>query len=134
MRYGLAATALLLACVGCGSPDEAGPGEVEESARPWHTLGATLAGCADGVDPGDRNSTVFSGDPDTVALEGPDPEIVLALTGCILDELDAPATTMAKIERTRPADGRLVETWDAYEASWTAGRSGAVEVLISKTS
>lgn len=49
---------------------------------------------------------------------------------CVLTELEAPQSVLARMSRTRALDGTQTATWDEYEASWTYHPDNGLDMII----
>lgn len=66
-------------------------------------------------------------------MEGEDPQSgLLSITevGCVLDELDIPASTIRLMDTTRALDGRQTDSWDGIKATWSYHPDNGLDVLL----
>lgn len=49
---------------------------------------------------------------------------------CVLDAVNTPDSTIAKIETTRALDGRQSDEWAGFEASWTYHPDAGLDIII----
>jgi hypothetical protein len=66
-------------------------------------------------------------------LKGEEPGSGVTTTiqlACVLSALEAPSYVTRAMESTRALDGRVTETWDGFEATWTYHPDEGLDVLI----
>lgn len=52
---------------------------------------------------------------------------------CVLTELSAPESVIARMNSTRALDGMQSATWDGFEASWTYHPDDGLDLIITQT-
>ena len=139
----LVATASILLCVAlssCGgggatsTPDEAPSDEPTTTA-----LEDASAVCADEevgnpLDPDNSKpaSTYITVEDEgqTLLVQGGDQFSTPAVGFCVLDALDAPASTTSKIEGTTAMMGRQTDEFDGYEITWSYHPDTGLDMII----
>lgn len=58
--------------------------------------------------------------------------LAIEATGCVLDELEAPDSVVAKVMDTAANQGRVTDSWGGYEASWTYRPDDGLNLIIEK--
>jgi hypothetical protein len=51
---------------------------------------------------------------------------------CVLEELDAPASTVSLVESTNSTMGRQTDSWDGFEASWSYHPDSGLDMTIEQ--
>lgn len=52
---------------------------------------------------------------------------------CVLAELDAPQSIMARMESTRALDGMQTADWSGFEATWTYHPDDGLDLILTQT-
>lgn len=71
------------------------------------------------------------GDTLTVTAVG-QPVNVNKAADCVLSELEAPDSLRAKMDETTANQGRLQDSWDGYDVSWTYHPDDGLNLIVEK--
>lgn len=100
----------------------------------WLTTDDALATAADKCEVDGAPEIVRLGDEGdslTVAASGQASQTSMA-SACVLNELDAPDSMIAKIVETSAAQGRQEDAWDSWKASWTFHPDDGLQLIVEK--
>lgn len=127
----VAVTILTVVAVTSGSddPSPAGWPPFQAEAQIESPLESAATDCATGS-LADENKTLV------IDMAGEDygsGDATVSDLGCVLDELAAPQSVVAKMDSTRALDGMQSGTWDSYEATWTYHPSNGLDVILTET-
>lgn len=133
LRAVLVMTVTLLLLVGCGG-DPDGPEPTEPQATALEdaadVCGKRRVGNLLGELHWASRHILVEDEGQTVIVHGGDQFSTQEVGFCLLDKLDAPASTMGKVEGTTAMMGRLTDTFDDYELTWSYHPDSGLDMII----